>query len=58
MKQNVLQQVQDTPSTSPRGPAHAAFLHLEVPAHYSQKVRTCLDVTFGQQWIGHGGPVR
>ncbi|GFV45393.1 uncharacterized protein TNCV_5055871 [Trichonephila clavipes] len=34
------------------------FQHDGVPAHFSGDVRNYLDVTFGQQWIGRGGPVR
>lgn len=34
------------------------FQHDGAPAHYSRDVRNYLDVTFGQQWIGRGGPVR
>ncbi|GFY10795.1 uncharacterized protein TNCV_1123181 [Trichonephila clavipes] len=29
---------------------------MEPPAHFSGDVRNYLDVTFGQQWIGRGGP--
>ncbi|GFV60469.1 uncharacterized protein TNCV_3471041 [Trichonephila clavipes] len=32
--------------------------HDGAPAHFSGDVRNYLDVTFGQQWIGRGGPVR
>ncbi|GFT95408.1 transposable element Tc3 transposase [Trichonephila clavipes] len=34
------------------------FQHDGAPAHFSGDVRNYLDVTFDQQWIGHGGPVR
>ncbi|GFV03492.1 uncharacterized protein TNCV_5060331 [Trichonephila clavipes] len=34
------------------------FQHDGAPAHFSGDVRNYLDVTFGQQWIGGGGPVR
>ncbi|GFT04312.1 uncharacterized protein TNCV_1928731 [Trichonephila clavipes] len=34
------------------------FQHDGAPAHFSGDVRNYLDVTFGQQWIGRGGPVR
>ncbi|GFX97851.1 uncharacterized protein TNCV_4905021 [Trichonephila clavipes] len=34
------------------------FQHDGAPAHFSGDVRYYLDVTFGQQWIGRGGPVR
>lgn len=27
------------------------------PAHFARQVRNFLDVTYGQQWIGRGGPV-
>ncbi|GFW85226.1 DUF4817 domain-containing protein [Trichonephila clavipes] len=33
------------------------FQHDGAPAHFSGDVRNYLDVTFGQQWIGRGGPV-
>ena len=33
------------------------FQHDGGPAHCSGDVRNNLDVTFGQQWIGRGGPV-
>ena len=34
------------------------FAHDGVLVHYSRNVRNYLDVTFDQQWIGRGGPVR
>ncbi|GFY22248.1 putative DD41D transposase [Trichonephila clavipes] len=34
------------------------FQHDGAPAHFSGDVRNYLDVTFGQQRIGRGGPVR
>ena len=33
------------------------FQHDGASAHFSRNVRNHLDVRFGQQWIGRGGPV-
>ena len=33
------------------------FQHDGSAAYYIRNIRNCLDVTFGQQWIGRGGPV-
>ncbi|GBM97255.1 hypothetical protein AVEN_264451-1 [Araneus ventricosus] len=33
------------------------FQHDGAPAHYSVDVRPHLNATYGQQWIGRGGPV-
>ncbi|GBN42774.1 hypothetical protein AVEN_174235-1 [Araneus ventricosus] len=99
IEENVLHQVQETPSLSMRSVQHAVgfpvpasggfseetkcilttcsvsrhfnrvmygisalkrqtiwFQH--AAAHFSRNVRNHLDVRFGQQWIGRGGPVR
>jgi hypothetical protein len=33
------------------------FQHDGVPAHCTEVVREYLDETFGNRWIGHGGPI-
>lgn len=33
------------------------FMHDGCPAHFSRDVRRFLDLTYGNQWIGRGGPV-
>lgn len=33
------------------------YQHDGAPAHYQRDVRAYLDVTFGERWIGRGGPV-
>jgi hypothetical protein len=33
------------------------FQHDGTPAHFNNVIREYLDETFGNRWIGHGGPI-
>jgi hypothetical protein len=34
------------------------FQHDGAPAHFRHEVRELLNLTYGEQWIGRGGPIR
>ncbi|GBM43261.1 hypothetical protein AVEN_154582-1 [Araneus ventricosus] len=55
--QQVLPQLLDDAHVSAAMCSSKWFQHDLAPAHYSMEVRPHLNATYGQQWIGWGGPV-
>ncbi|GBN14343.1 hypothetical protein AVEN_214556-1 [Araneus ventricosus] len=56
--QQVLPQLLDDAHVSAAMHSSKWFQHDGAPAHYSIDVRLHLTATYGQQWIGRGGPVQ